>query len=55
MMEETHALLRHNCPDPDCEYVAPGWGDLKLHVRGIHEKRLWSVLCLLLPTQQHIS
>ena len=42
MMEETMILLRFNCPDPACDYIATnGWGDLKLHVRGVHGKQMW--------------
>ncbi|KAF9792169.1 hypothetical protein BJ322DRAFT_17332 [Thelephora terrestris] len=36
MMEDTLILLRFNCPDGSCDYIARGWGDLKLHVRGAH-------------------
>lgn len=44
MMEETMILLRFNCPDPACDYIATsGWGDLKLHVRGMHGKQMWCV------------
>ncbi|EPQ57800.1 hypothetical protein GLOTRDRAFT_114435 [Gloeophyllum trabeum ATCC 11539] len=39
MMEETLILLRFNCPDSKCDYIAvAGWGDLKLHVREAHGK-----------------
>ncbi|KAF8837599.1 hypothetical protein BDN67DRAFT_972749 [Paxillus ammoniavirescens] len=41
MMEETLILLRFNCPVPECDYIASGWGDLKLHVRAMHSR----VLC----------
>ena len=41
MMEETMILLRYNCPDTDCDYIATGWNDLKLHVRAVHSKMLW--------------
>ncbi|KAI9574194.1 hypothetical protein HD554DRAFT_2165703 [Boletus coccyginus] len=41
MMEETLILLRFNCPDAECDYIASGWGDLKLHTRAVHGK----VLC----------
>lgn len=44
MMEETLILLRFNCPDPDCDYIGNGWGDLKLHVRATHGKFMWYVL-----------
>jgi E3 ubiquitin-protein ligase ZNF598 len=44
MMEETMILLRFNCPDPTCDYIAAaGWGDLKLHVRGAHGRQMWCV------------
>lgn len=41
MHEETLILLRFNCPDPECDYHAAGWGDLKLHTRAVHGKVLW--------------
>ncbi|KAF5334514.1 hypothetical protein D9611_013777 [Ephemerocybe angulata] len=41
IMEETLILLRFNCPDPACDYLGNGWGDLKLHVRATHGR----VLC----------
>lgn len=48
MMEETMILLRFNCPDPACDYIATsGWGDLKLHVRGVHGKQMWCVVTIL--------
>ena len=36
MMEDALILLRFNCPDGDggCDYIASGWSDLKLHVKG---------------------
>ncbi|KAF8495377.1 hypothetical protein JB92DRAFT_2747842 [Gautieria morchelliformis] len=40
MMEETLILLRFNCPDSSCDFTAHGWGDLKMHVRGVHGKSL---------------
>ncbi|KAL5490244.1 hypothetical protein ACEPAI_5077 [Sanghuangporus weigelae] len=45
MMEETLILLRFNCPDEDCPFIARGWNDLKVHVRGTHGKQLCD-LCL---------
>jgi hypothetical protein len=42
-MEETLILLRFNCPDPECDYIANGWSDLRLHVRGMHGKLMWYV------------
>lgn len=41
MMEETLILLRFNCPDGSCDYIAGGWSDLKLHVRGAHGNLMW--------------
>lgn len=41
MMEDTLILLRYNCPDGSCDYIAGGWGDLKLHVRGAHGNLMW--------------
>ncbi|KAF8266463.1 hypothetical protein EI94DRAFT_1733029 [Lactarius quietus] len=38
MMQESLLLLRFNCPDSSCEYIATGWNDLKLHVRSTHGK-----------------
>lgn len=38
MMEESLVLLRFNCPDQQCDYIANGWSDLKLHTRGTHGK-----------------
>lgn len=44
MMEETLILLRFNCPDTDCDYIAKGWADLKLHVRANHNKLMWCAI-----------
>ena len=41
MMEDTLILLRFNCPDGSCDYIAGGWGDLKLHTRGVHGHLMW--------------
>lgn len=41
MMEDTLILLRFNCPDGSCDYIASGWSDLKLHVRGLHGNLMW--------------
>jgi hypothetical protein len=46
-MEETLILLRFNCPDPECDYIANGWSDLRLHVRGMHGKLMWYVVIYL--------
>lgn len=43
MMEETLILLRFNCPDEECPFIARGWNELKVHVRGTHGKQLWCV------------
>ncbi|KAF9023812.1 hypothetical protein BDZ89DRAFT_1069615 [Hymenopellis radicata] len=45
MMEDTLILLRFNCPDADCDFIAKGWADLKLHVRATHNK-LMCDLCI---------
>ncbi|KAJ7065851.1 hypothetical protein C8F01DRAFT_1126790 [Mycena amicta] len=45
MMEETLLLLRFNCPDPECDFIGNGWGDIKLHVRASHG-RLMCDLCI---------
>jgi E3 ubiquitin-protein ligase ZNF598 len=46
MMEDTMLLLRFNCPDPSCDYIAnAGWGDLKLHVRSQHGMQMCE-LCI---------
>ncbi|KIY70361.1 hypothetical protein CYLTODRAFT_488161 [Cylindrobasidium torrendii FP15055 ss-10] len=43
MMEDTLLLLRFNCPDTDCDFIAKGWSDLKLHVRAVHNKLMCEV------------
>ncbi|KAF5364596.1 hypothetical protein D9758_005587 [Tetrapyrgos nigripes] len=43
MMEESLILLRFNCPDTDCDYIANGWQDLKLHVRATHSKLMCDI------------
>ncbi|KAI0063455.1 hypothetical protein BV25DRAFT_430668 [Artomyces pyxidatus] len=45
MMEDTLILLRFNCPDQSCDYIATGWNDLKLHARGVHGKLMCDI-CL---------
>ncbi|KAJ3813438.1 hypothetical protein F5876DRAFT_87076 [Lentinula aff. lateritia] len=45
MMTESLILLRFNCPDNECDYIAKGWGDLKMHVRASHG-RLMCDLCI---------
>ncbi|KAF9447580.1 hypothetical protein P691DRAFT_820683 [Macrolepiota fuliginosa MF-IS2] len=45
MMEDTLILLKFNCPDPSCDYIGNGWGDLKLHTRAVHGK-LMCDLCI---------
>ena len=44
MMEDSLLLLRFNCPDQECDYMAHGWGDLRLHVRASHGKFMWLVM-----------
>jgi hypothetical protein len=41
MMEETMILLRFNCPDSDCDFIAQGWNDLKWHAKEKHDSILW--------------
>lgn len=41
IMEESLVLLRFNCPDDECVFVAKGWNDLKIHVRAVHNKFMW--------------
>ncbi|VDC06537.1 unnamed protein product [Peniophora sp. CBMAI 1063] len=43
MMEDSLVLLRFNCPDRTCEYIATGWNDLKLHARGQHGKLMCDI------------
>lgn len=40
-MEDSLILLRFNCPDGSCDYIGSGWGDLRLHVRGVHGNLMW--------------
>jgi hypothetical protein len=41
MMEESLILLRFNCPESSCAYIAGGWNDLKIHTRAMHGRQLW--------------
>jgi hypothetical protein len=43
MMEESVILLRFNCPESNCDFIGTGWNDLKMHVRAVHGRQLWSV------------
>lgn len=43
IMEESLILLRFNCPDSDCVFIAKGWDDLKTHARTVHGKIMWLV------------
>jgi len=45
MMEETLILLRFNCPDTSCDFIAGGWNDLKMHVRAVHGRQMCD-LCI---------
>ncbi|UZJ57218.1 hypothetical protein CBS101457_006538 [Exobasidium rhododendri] len=38
--EDTLILLRFNCPDPTCDYVASGWPDLRVHAKSEHDRFL---------------
>ena len=51
IMDESLLLLRFNCPDSSCEYIATGWNDLKLHARGVHGKLMWCGTICSLPPQ----
>lgn len=42
---ESEKLLRFNCPDPVCVFVALGWQDLHRHVRSVHHRRLCDLCC----------
>ena len=44
MMEDTLILLRFNCPDPLCDFIAHGWGGLNMHIRAVHSRSMWSVI-----------
>lgn len=48
-MEDSLLLLRFNCPSKQCDYIASGWQDLRVHVRVSHKSELWFVALLLLP------
>ena len=50
MLDDTLALLRFNCPEPTCDDVCSGWGDLRRHVKREHNRMLWYVR-LVLPTK----
>jgi hypothetical protein len=55
-MEETMILLRFNCPEPTCDYIAAaGWGDLKLHARGVHGRQMWYVWLIMMILVAHDS
>jgi E3 ubiquitin-protein ligase ZNF598 len=43
LMEDCLILLRFNCPDINCDFVATGWPELRVHVRSSHNSLLWSV------------
>ncbi|KAI0797515.1 hypothetical protein C8Q75DRAFT_738536 [Abortiporus biennis] len=43
MMEDSLILLRFNCPDSSCDYIANGWSDLKLHTRATHGKLMCDI------------
>ncbi|KAF9518877.1 hypothetical protein BS47DRAFT_1324980 [Hydnum rufescens UP504] len=45
IMEETLFILRFNCPDSHCVFIATGWVDLKGHVRDMHGQ-LFCDLCI---------
>ena len=40
IVEDTHVLLRYNCPDESCDVACMGWPDLHRHVRSVHKKMM---------------
>jgi hypothetical protein len=46
-MEDSLLLLRFNCPSKQCDYIASGWQDLRVHVRVAHKTELWCVAAIL--------
>lgn len=46
-MDATLLLLRFNCPDPACEFMAAGWDGLEKHTLAVHK----AVLCHLCRRQ----
>jgi len=42
-MEDSLLLLRFNCPDKTCDYIAGGWTDLRQHASHRHGAELWCV------------
>lgn len=42
-MEDSLLLLRFNCPDKSCDYIAGGWTDLRQHASHRHGAELWCV------------
>lgn len=52
MMEDCLLLLRFNCPDVSCDYIAAGWPELKHHTRTVHGLLLWCVLGYSISTSQ---
>ncbi|KAG8835738.1 Small subunit processome complex component [Serendipita sp. 399] len=45
LMEDCLILLRFNCPDVNCDFVATSWPDLKQHTRTVHRLLLCD-LCI---------
>ncbi|KAL7417910.1 hypothetical protein BDY24DRAFT_437416 [Mrakia frigida] len=43
MMEDSLLLLRFNCPSKQCDYIASGWQDLRVHVRVAHKTELCDI------------
>lgn len=41
IMEDSLLILRFNCPDDACDYIANGWADLKWHVKDTHKRLMW--------------
>ncbi|KAG8757723.1 hypothetical protein FRC14_001614 [Serendipita sp. 396] len=45
LMEDCLILLRFNCPDINCDFIATSWPDLKQHTRSVH-RLLMCDLCI---------
>ncbi|KLO14194.1 hypothetical protein SCHPADRAFT_826837 [Schizopora paradoxa] len=43
MMDDSLMLLRFNCPDPECPFIARGWNDLRTHVKVLHKKMMCDI------------
>ena len=55
MMDDSLMLLRFNCPDQECPFIARGWNDLRTHVKVLHKKMMWSVILLLVSKHLFVT